>query len=71
MAVPVRGELTEVLFSGLDMKWHDRQHRVVTSAFSMSQIVKYEPWVDDNITLFIEQLRKRFVEKQGPGATRT
>jgi hypothetical protein len=32
-------------------------------------MVKYEPWVNDNITLFIEQLRKRFVAKQGSGAT--
>ena len=49
------------------MEWHDRQRRVVNSAFSMTQMVKYEPWVDDNITLFIEQLRKRFIAKQGPG----
>ena len=35
----------------------------------MTQMVKYEPWVNDNITLFIEQLRKRFIAKQGPGAS--
>ena len=61
--------MTEVLFSGLDKEWHDRQRRVVGSAFSVTQMVKYEPWVDDNIQIFIQQLRKRFVTKQGPGAT--
>lgn len=69
MSLPNQGVLTEVLFSGLDREWHDRQRRVVSSAFSMTQMVKYEPWVNDNIVLFIEQLRKRFVAKEGPGAT--
>ena len=67
--MPVQGVITEVLFSGLDVKWHDRQRRLINSAFSMTQMVKYEPWVDDNIALFIQQLRKQFVAKEGPGAT--
>jgi cytochrome P450 len=61
--------ITEVLFSGLDTEWHDRQRRVVSSAFSMTQMVKYEPWVNDNIVLFIEELRKRFIAKEGLGAS--
>lgn len=68
-SLPTQGVLHEVLFSGLDREWHDRQRRVVSSAFSMTQMVKYEPWVNDNIALFINQLRTRFVTKGGPGAT--
>lgn len=56
----MQGQINEVLFSGLDMNWHDRQRRLLTSAFSMSQMVKYESCVNDNINLFIEQLHKRF-----------
>jgi cytochrome P450 len=66
-SVPVRGELNEVLFSGLTTEWHDRQRCLVTPAFSMSQMIKYEPCVDENISLFIEQLRKRFVSNRGAG----
>lgn len=66
--MPVRGELTDILFSTLDTEWHDRHRRLVTPAFSMSQMIKYEPCVDENISLLIEQLRKRFVSGRGLGA---
>ena len=35
----------------------------------MTQMVRHEHWVNDNVVLFIEQLRKRFVAKEGPGAS--
>ncbi|KAH7391598.1 cytochrome P450 [Cadophora sp. MPI-SDFR-AT-0126] len=59
--VPTNGVVFEVLFSGLSEEWHDQQRRLVSSAFSMSQMVKYEPWVDDNIAIFLKEVRKRFV----------
>ncbi len=51
----------EVLFSTTNKFWHDRQRRLINSAFSMSQLVKYEPWVDDTISIFIAKLRETFV----------
>lgn len=68
-AVPVEGVPMKDLFPALNESWHDRQRRVVSSAFSMTQMLEHEPVIDHNITLFIKQLRKRFVAKQGPGPT--
>ncbi|PVH70068.1 cytochrome P450 [Cadophora sp. DSE1049] len=65
--VPTNGVVFEVLFNGLNEEWHDQQRRLVSSAFSMSQMVKYEPWVDDNISIFLEEIRKRFVVHAGTG----
>ncbi|RFU24689.1 hypothetical protein B7463_g11642, partial [Scytalidium lignicola] len=68
-AVPVRGIVGKALFSSRHVEWHDRNRRLVNSAFSMTQAIRYEPWVNENITLFIEQMRNRFVAKTELGAT--
>lgn len=65
MAVPLRGEVGKALFSTRDVQWHDRQRRLVNSAFSMTQSMRYEPWMDDAIRIFVDQLRKRFVARTG------
>ena len=32
----------------------------------MSQMIKYEPWVDDTINVFIAKLRETFICKESP-----
>lgn len=34
----------------------------------MSEMVKYEPWVDDTINVFIDEIRKRFLRPEGVDA---
>jgi hypothetical protein len=46
-----------------DEKWHNRERRLINSAFSLTQIIRYEPWVDGTIALFWEKLRTRFAGK--------
>jgi hypothetical protein len=66
---PINGVPMEVLFTTLDVQRHDKIRRLISPAFTMTNTMKYEPWVNENITQFNEQLRKRFVAKSGPGAT--
>lgn len=40
---------------------NDRPRRLINSASSLSQLIKYEPLVDDTINVFIARLRKMFV----------
>ena len=64
-SVPVQGNLSTTLLSSLDERWHDQQRRLINSAFNLSSILKYEPWVDDTIDLFQHQIRTRFANKDG------
>jgi hypothetical protein len=37
---------------------------LINSAFSLSQLIKYEPWVDDTIHVLIAKLRQTFVRDE-------
>jgi hypothetical protein len=53
------------LLSATDEKWHERDQRLINSAFSLTQLIRYEPWIDGTITLFLEKIRSRYSEKEG------
>ncbi|OHE94281.1 cytochrome P450 [Colletotrichum orchidophilum] len=48
------------LFSSTDNDFHSQFRRCVNSAFSMSALVQYEPFVDNTTKLFLSQTEKLF-----------
>ncbi|KAJ5450254.1 uncharacterized protein N7458_006703 [Penicillium daleae] len=56
-----RGHRLQSLFSSTDNDFHARFRRCVNSAFAMSALVQYEPFVDNTTKLFLEQTRKFYV----------
>lgn len=54
------------LFSTTDEQFHAQLRRCVNSAFSMSTLVQYEPFVDSTTELFLSQTDKIYVQ---PGRT--
>jgi hypothetical protein len=69
-SMPREGVIAKNLLSATDEKWHDRDRRLINSAFSLTQIIRYEPWVDGTIALFLEKMRSRFAGKEGPDGCR-
>ena len=64
--MPNDGVIVKNLLSATDEKWHDRDQLLINSVFSLTQIIRYEPWVDGTIALFLEEMRSRFTGKEGP-----
>jgi hypothetical protein len=62
-APAVRGHPAPSLFSTLDKGYHDQVKRAVNNAFSVTSLITYEPYVDKVISLFLEQISNRFVDK--------
>ncbi len=58
----VKGHSLASLFSTTDNDFHAQFRRCVNSAFAMSQLVQYEPFVDNTTKLFLKQTEKLFVE---------
>lgn len=50
------------LFSTTDNDFHAQFRRSVNSAFAMSALVQYEPFVDNTTKLFLKQTEKLFVD---------
>ncbi|KAL3418183.1 Pisatin demethylase 12 [Phlyctema vagabunda] len=59
------GKPLHSLFNTNDEKFHSKLRRHVANAYSMSNLVQFEPMVDSTITAFINQLEKRFVGRPG------
>ncbi|KAM5343296.1 hypothetical protein ACJ41O_014262 [Fusarium nematophilum] len=59
----VKGHRLASLFSTTDNDFHAQFRRSVNSAFAMSALVQYEPFVDNTTRLFLEQTEKLFVGK--------
>lgn len=59
--LPCNGEFTNSLFNTRDEKYHAKYKRPIASAYSMSTLVEFEPFVDTTTKLFIEKL-DRFAE---------
>ncbi|KAI0876746.1 cytochrome P450 [Hypoxylon argillaceum] len=56
-----RGRGLATLFSTTDNTFHAQLRRCVNSAFSMSALVQYEPFVNNTIKLFFEQTERLYV----------
>ncbi|MCJ1301746.1 hypothetical protein MMC08_004547 [Hypocenomyce scalaris] len=58
-----KGSRLPSLFSTTDENYHAALRRSVNSAFSMSALVQYEPFVDDTTEKFLDQTEALFVSK--------
>ncbi|KAI1380380.1 cytochrome P450 [Hypoxylon crocopeplum] len=56
----VKGHSLASLFSTTDNDFHARFRRCVNSAFAMSALVQYEPFVDNTTKLFLKQTERLF-----------
>ncbi|PVH76614.1 cytochrome P450-like protein [Cadophora sp. DSE1049] len=61
----VKGKPLHSLFNSEDEKFHAKLRRSVASAYSMSNLVTFEPLVDSTIAAFLTQLQNRVVDKPG------
>jgi hypothetical protein len=61
-----KGRRLPSLFSTTSEPFHANLRRCVNSAFSMSTLIQYEPFVDSTTVLFLSQTEKLYAEK---GAT--
>ncbi|KAF4975214.1 hypothetical protein FZEAL_7971 [Fusarium zealandicum] len=59
----VKGHSLASLFSTTDNDFHSQFRRSVNSAFAMSALVQYEPFVDNTTKLFLDQTERLFVGK--------
>ncbi|KAK4155691.1 cytochrome P450-like protein [Chaetomidium leptoderma] len=62
----VKGNSLPSLFSSTDNDFHMQFRRCVNSAFAMSALVQYEPFVDNTTKLFLKQTERLFIDKAGP-----
>jgi len=53
------------IFGTQDEDIHRRLKKPVSSAYSMTRLVKFEPYVDTTMRVFCEQLRSRFAVADG------
>jgi cytochrome P450 len=56
----VNGRRLPSLFSSQDETYHARYRRCVNGAFSMSNMVSYEPLVESTLSVFLDQTEKLF-----------
>jgi hypothetical protein len=61
----IRERPIQTIFASTNTDWHSNLRRAVSSAFSMTPIVKYEAYVDDTINVFLQELGKRFDGRPG------
>jgi cytochrome P450 len=61
----VKGHTLPSLFSTTDNDFHMQFRRCVNSAFAMSALVQYEPFVDNTTKLFLKQTERLYIDKPG------
>ncbi|KAK4128103.1 cytochrome P450-like protein [Parathielavia appendiculata] len=62
----VKGHTLPSLFSTTDNDFHMQFRRCVNSAFAMSALVQYEPFVDNTTKLFLKQTERLYIDQPGP-----
>ncbi|KAK3349306.1 cytochrome P450-like protein [Lasiosphaeria hispida] len=58
----VKGHSLQSLFSTTDNDFHMQFRRCVNSAFAMSALVQYEPFVDNTTKLFLKQTERFYID---------
>ncbi len=58
-----KGERLPSMFSTTDEQFHANLRRCVNSAFSMSSLVQYEPFVDRTTEVFLDQTQRHFASE--------
>ncbi|KAL2021696.1 hypothetical protein VTK56DRAFT_6788 [Thermocarpiscus australiensis] len=59
----VKGRSLPSLFSTTDNDFHMQFRRCVNSAFAMSALVQYEPFVDNTTKLFLKQTERLYIDR--------
>lgn len=59
----VKGHSLPSLFSTTNNDFHMQFRRCVNSAFAMSALVQYEPFVDNTTKLFLKQTERLYIDK--------
>jgi hypothetical protein len=54
------GKPTVTLFTSLDENFHARIKKPISSAYSMTTVTEFEPFVDQTIHTLVAQLDERF-----------
>ncbi|KAK3394933.1 cytochrome P450-like protein [Podospora didyma] len=62
----VKGHSLASLFSTTDNDFHMQFRRCVNSAFAMSALVQYEPFVDNTTKLFLKQTERFYIDTPEP-----
>ena len=60
-----KGIVVKTLFSQTDEVYHDKLRRSLAGAYSMSGIIRYEPFVNRTLDVLLEQLDRKFAGKKG------
>ena len=60
----VKGRRLPSLFSTVSERFHSQLRRCVNSAFSMSTLIQYEPFVDSTTELFLSQTEKIYADSR-------
>ena len=63
-----RGKPIPGIFAAQDENIHRALKKPISSAYSMSTLVAFEPYVDTTIRVFCDQLKTRFVPRGGKSA---
>ncbi|KAF9890064.1 hypothetical protein FE257_006744 [Aspergillus nanangensis] len=59
------GTAVEGIFSTTDEPYHARLRKAVSSAYAMSTLLQFEPFVDSTTTVFLQALSDRFADRSG------
>ncbi|KAF9890054.1 hypothetical protein FE257_006734 [Aspergillus nanangensis] len=59
------GTSLEGIFSTTNEKYHAKLRKAVSSAYAMSTLVQFEPFVDSTTTVFLRELSNRFADRTG------
>lgn len=65
LLMKARNKPVEGIFATQDEMIHRNLKRPISSVYSMSNLVSFEPYVDSTMRVFCGQLEKRFVSKDG------
>jgi Cytochrome P450 len=60
-----RGKPTPGIFAAQDEAIHKALKKPISSAYSMTTLVSFEPYVDTTMRVFCDQLEARFVKRGG------
>lgn len=61
-----RGKPIPGIFAAQDENIHRALKKPISSAYSMSTLLSFEPYVDSTMRVFCEQLESRFIENKKP-----
>ena len=65
-AATANGRYVYTLFSSIDEIWHGNLRKSINWIFTPSAAASYEPIVDNTLRLFLQEINRRFADRDGP-----